>query len=733
MPRVIIVSNRLPVSVKKEAGKLVFYPSIGGLATGLSSYVEDRKNLWIGWPGIASDELTAEERQAVADELAKHNCRPVFLSRRQIDDFYNGYSNSVLWPLFHNMKRRSVTRDKRQKWWQAYRSVNEQYAQAALNQAETGFHVWIHDYQLMLVPELLRKERTDIITGFFLHIPWPAAKAFSNLPEQKKLLSGMLGAEVVGFHTPGYVANFLENCRAAGIALVDDKEPVVDGRTVRVADFPMGIDYEKYAVATRSRAVRSAVRHYRRRYRGLRVIVAVDRLDPTKGLVERLKAYSELLERRPRLRGKVVFSVLAAPSRTDIPAYRQLSKRLSGLVGEINTRYGTPKWQPVDYINETKPFEEVAALFQVADVAFITPLRDGMNLAAKEFIASRTAGFWGKPNSGVLILSETAGAAEELRDALLVNPKRPEALVVALEQALEMSKRELRLRLRRMQQHLAAHTVQDWAKGFVTSLQQPVPGTPKLVRSLKGRPRKRLLEDWQWSKKRLVFLDYDGSLVPFTKNYKDAQPPENLLRLLKALSAGEHTDLILVSGREATDLQRWFGKLPVTLIAEHGAQIRVASRKNWQTIEKVETKWKNLLLPILEQYAAKTPGAKVEVKPHSLVWHYRGASPYHAQKYAVIIKRVLKPVLRRYGLELLQGNKALEIKNPRVSKGVVAQRWLKKNYDFVLAIGDDTTDEDLFEALPAAAYGIRVGRGRTQAGYRLSSYKDVLNLLKKLA
>ncbi|HUY85072.1 MAG TPA: bifunctional alpha,alpha-trehalose-phosphate synthase (UDP-forming)/trehalose-phosphatase [Candidatus Dormibacteraeota bacterium] len=733
MSRVIIVSNRLPISVKKEAGKLIFYPSIGGLATGLSSYVKDRKSLWIGWPGIASDELTTEEQQTIAEELAKHNYRPVFLNQRQIDEFYNGYSNSVLWPLLHNLARRPVDNEKRQKWWRTYREVNAQFAQAALNYAETGFHIWVHDYQLLLVPELLRAERADVITGLFMHIPFPNATTLSRLPEHKKLLLGMLGADVVGFHTAAYVNNFLENCRAAGIELLDGKEPIVGERTVRVADFPMGIDYGKYATATRSRAVRAAARRYRRRYRGLRVIVAVDRLDPTKGLVERLKAYAELLERQPRLRGKVVFSVLAAPSRTDIPTYRQLSKRVSALVGEINNKYGSPKWQPIDYMNEAKPFEEVAALFHTADVAFITPLRDGMNLVAKEFVASSPAHFFPRKRSGgVLILSETAGAAEELRDAILVNPKRPETLVAGLEQALEMSKRELRLRLRRMQQHLAAHTVQEWAKGFVTTLQQPVPGTPTLVRSLKDKPRERLLDDWRQAKKRLIFLDYDGSLVPFTKNYKDARPPKSLLRLLEILSTGSRTDMILISGRESADLKRWFGDLPITLVAEHGASVRPAGHKAWRTVEKVDTEWKHLLQPVLEKYAAATPGAKVEVKPHSLVWHYRAASPYHAQKNAVIIKRVLKPVLRKYGLELLQGNKALEIKNPKISKGVVARRWLNKGYDFVLAIGDDLTDEDLFKALPASAYGVRVGRGRTRARYRLASYKETLSLLRQL-
>lgn len=725
MSQVIIVSNRLPVSVKKEDGKLVFYPSLGGLATGLSSYVDDRRNKWIGWPGIASDELTGDDKQAIVDELAGHNCSPVFLSQRQINDFYNGYSNTVLWPSFHNLTRRTINNEARGRWWRTYRSVNEQYAQAALNLAETGVRVWVHDYQLLLVPNLLRAGRSDIITGFFLHIPFPSFKTFARLPEYKKLLRGILGADVVGFHTPSYVANFLESCVAASVAVPLGSELAIEDRTVRVADFPMGIDYEKYATATKSKAVKEAVRRYRKRYKKLKVIVAVDRLDPTKGLVERLKAYATLLERNPRLRGKVVFSMVAAPSRTDIPVYRQLSKRLATLVDEINAGYGSPKWQPVDYMNVAQPFEEVTALFQIADVAFIAPLRDGMNLAAKEFVAS-------KRKNGVLILSETAGAAEELHDALLVNPKRPETLVVALEQALKMRKRELRGRLRRMQQQLSTNTVQEWAKEFVSTLQQPVPGTPVIVRTLKGKFELALVNDWRQAKKRLLLLDYDGSLVPFTGDYKAARPPKTLLQLLETLSADRSTDLVVISGRSAEDLEAWFGHLPINLVAEHGATVKRARNKSWQAIEKVDTQWKKLLQPVLEKYATLAPGALVEVKPHSLVWHYRAAAPYYAQKYAVVIKQVLKPILKKYGLELLQGNKVLEIKNPRIAKGIAAQRWLRHDYGFIVAMGDDITDENLFSVLPTSAYSIKIGRGRTGAHYRLASSKDAVSLLKKL-
>ncbi|HEX4774647.1 MAG TPA: trehalose-6-phosphate synthase, partial [Candidatus Saccharimonadales bacterium] len=506
MPQVIIVSNRLPISVNKEDGKLRFYPSTGGLATGLSSYVNNRKSTWIGWPGIASDELTAQDRQDIVNELAKHNYTPVFLTQKQIDEFYNGYSNQVLWPLFHNLRRVEVRPALKKRFWQAYRAINQKYAEATLNLSERGSHIWVHDYQLLLVPEMIRAARPDVILGFFLHIPWPSAKSLERLPESKKLISGMLGADVVGFHTQGYVANFLESIQAAGIGQTTNSEIALANRSVRVDDFPMGIDYQKYATATRSRPVKESVRHYRKLYKKRKIIVSIDRLDPSKGLSERLKAYSSLLEQYPRLQGKVVFVMVVAPSRMEVPAYKRLSKRLQTLVDETNKKFGTAKWQPVDYKNVAQPFEEVTALFQVADVAFITPLKDGMNLAAKEFVAAQRHG-------GVLILSETAGAAEELQDALLVNPAKPETMVVALHRGLTMRRRELRRRLRHMQQQLSTNTVQEWAKDFVDTLNRPVPGTVSITRTLKEKLRRRLISDYRQAEKRLLMLDYDGSLV----------------------------------------------------------------------------------------------------------------------------------------------------------------------------------------------------------------------------
>lgn len=726
MSQVIIVSNRLPVSVKKENGKLEFFASVGGLATGLSSYANNRRNLWIGWPGIPSDELSDNDKQAIVYELAKHNCQPVFLSQKQIDDFYNGYSNSVLWPIFHSMARKTPSEGPLlRRWWRAYREVNSLFADAILNVADASSRVWVHDYQLLLVPELLNEERPDFTVGFFLHIPFPGVKTFNRLGETRQLLKGMLGADIIGFHTTGYVNDFAANIEVSGLGAVEGDQIFYGNRQIRIGNFPMGIDYTKYAGAARSKEVKAAMRKYRKRYKGKKVIVAVDRLDPSKGLVERLRAYNLFLDKNPKQRGKVVFSMVAAPSRIEVKAYKNLAGRLRATVDEINKTYGTAKWQPVDYINESVPFEEVTALFRVADVAFIAPLRDGMNLAAKEFVASTH-------KRGALILSETAGASQELKDALLVNPHKPETMVAALEQALTMRRRELKRRLKRMRARLEVNTVQDWAKTFVGNLQKPLPSTPKRTHALKDKLESSLVSRFVASRKRLFLLDYDGSLVPFHEDYRSSTPPKTLLDLLRELGSNPANDVVLISGRSSQDLEKWFGDLPINLIAEHGATSKKAGHSTWQIIEKPDTAWKKTIQPILEKYAGLTPGARVEVKPHSLVWHYRGASPYYAQKYAVIIKRVLRPLLRSYGLQLMQGNKILEIKNPRISKGSAARRWLKERHDFIIGFGDDLTDEELFMAMPPDSYTIKVGRGHTAARYRVASYRDVRRLLGRL-
>jgi trehalose 6-phosphate synthase/phosphatase len=725
-PKVIIVSNRLPVSVKKEKGELTFSFSIGGVATGLSSYVSGKKNnLWIGWPGLPSDDLTSKEKQIITDRLAKQGYIPVWLSAKQIEEFYNGYSNSVIWPRFHGLSFKATKPSQREAWWRAYKTVNRRYSEAVLGVISPQSQVWIHDYHLMLLPELIRAEQSLPHIGFFLHIPFPEPALLKNLAQAKPIVNGILGADLVGFHTTGYAHNFLSTVNSFDLGMVSNDQIMKDDRWIRVSNFPMGIDYEKFAGSSRLKGVKKLSKDYSRKYRKQKIIASVDRLDPSKGLIERLKAYSLYLEQHPKSLGKVVFVMVAAPSRTDISDYQNLSDELKILVEKINKKFGNKKWTPVDYINEPVPFEHVTALFQIADVAFITPLRDGMNLAAKEFVASNK-------KNGVLILSSSAGAAEELTGAIIVDPNQPEDLVRALNQALRMRKRELRRRLKNMRKYLSTHTVQDWAKTFIDTLNQPLPGTPRLTYTLNDRLNRKLIKQYKSSNNRLLLLDYDGSLSPYTPDFSNANPSKDLVNLLRDLAKQPGNEIVLISGRRSSELEKWFGKLNINLVAEHGAAIKLLGNSSWKNIVSTSSSWQKILLPTLEKYARLTPGAMVEIKPNSLVWHYREASSYYAQKYTVILKRALKPILKKYGLVLVQGNKILEIKNPFITKGTAIKRWIANPHDFILAIGDDTTDEDLFRVLPDNAYSIKVGKGLTAAQYRVPTTKHVVRLLKRL-
>lgn len=722
MPQILIVSNRLPVTVKKVNGTLKYEASMGGVATGLSSFVKGRKNKWIGWPGIASEDLTDEEKHKVTVALLKRNCVPVFLTRKQLEDFYNGYSNSLLWPLFHNLPMaKSET-----KWWRAYKSVNTAFSQVVLDIASDNSSVWVQDYQLMLLPEILKTAQPRLHIGFFLHIPFPTYKTYSKLPEAERLVKGILGADLIGFHTAGYVDNFVKTVQSYDLALSADNQLILANRTVRVTDFPMGIDYEKFTAARKTPAIKAAAKELSRKYKGKKIIAGVDRLDITKGFVERLEAYREFLRQYPREHGKIVFVLVGAPSRGEIAAYKKLSLKVSQLVKEINAEFGNSKWQPVDYNNKGLQFEAVTALFQIADIAFVAPLRDGMNLVAKEYIAS-------KKKNGVLILSDTAGAAYELQDALLVNHKQPDTLVAAIDQALHMRKREVRGRFRRMQKHLAANTVHTWANDFMTTLQKPVPGTPRLLtRTLSPKLQLSLLAAYVGAQKRLLFLDYDGTLVPFHNDYDNSSVPKSLLATLKKLSDDPRNTVVIVSGRSSADLDQRFAGMNLNLVAEHGAMTKKAGNKRWQTLSSAESEWKKQIMPVLEKYSARTPRSRVEEKDHSLVWHYRQSPAYFAQRYVVVLKRVLRPILKDFGLALFQGNKILEIKNPAITKGAVVAKWHRADYDFILALGDDYTDEDMFTALPVTSHTIKVRSGRTAARYRLASEVQVRNLLKNI-
>lgn len=720
MSQTIIVSNRLPVSVRKGDKGLEVYPSAGGLATGLSTYANKKGNLWIGWPGLPSDDLTEREKQKISQLLSSYNCQPVLLTKKQVDDFYNGYSNSILWPFLHMLE---ADFNHEAKQWKAYKQVNELFAEAVITLSEPGSTVWVHDYQLLLVPKLLRDQRPANKTGFFLHIPFPPAEHFAKLAQAPALIRGILGSDLAGFHTKDYAANFVEACSALTSAAPTNDGIALKERAVRVTDFPIGIDYVKFAGAAKEQAVQKELRKLKRTYAGQRIVLTVDRLDPTKGFIERLQAYKTFLEESPQLHGKVTMLMLAVPSREDVKAYQELKTQVEKMVREINKSYRTDSWKPIVYMYKSVPFEYLSALYQLADVAFVAPIRDGMNLVAKEYVASQGE------NKGILILSQSAGAAQELKDALMVSHDKPRTLVTALKKAVKMPKQELKRRVEALQTATASNTIQGWAGNFIHTLNTPLPGTR--TPNLTPLRRSNLALNFQGATNRLILLDYDGVLAPFVKNPADAAPSEDMLQILERLSAMPRTHVVIISGRNQKDLDAWLGHLPVTLVAEHGSEVRAVG-KGWTNLIHQPNDWKEIIRPALERHAKATPGALVEEKDYSLVWHYRGASPYHAQKNVAILRSALKSELQKLHLKLYMGNKILEIKSPGITKGQAAKHLLKKPYDFILSIGDDFTDEDMFLALPKRAFTIKVGPGKTSARYRIKNISEVQTLLRSL-
>jgi trehalose 6-phosphate synthase/phosphatase len=727
MANLTIVSNRLPVSVKKVDGKLEFGRGIGGVATGLASYMTDNRNKWIGWPGIASDNLTKADRAHITAELRKQNCYPVFLTQRQVDGFYNGYANRFLWPLFHDLPLSKSALPKEVEYWAVYEEVNKLYAREVLKLSAPGNHVWVHDYQLMLLPALLRAERPRESIGFFLHIPVPSPKGFSKLQHGAQLVEGVLGSDLVGLQTTDYTHNFFDLVEYYKLGKNDGHVIHLDNRTVRATEFPIGIDYEKWKNAGRLKKVRDYYAQLRAKYGRQKIVISADRLDPTKGIPQRLRAYRMFLDMHPEARGKVQYVVVAAPSRTDIEEYQELKNTIDKLVVEINNQFGTARWRPIDYHNETWSFEQLRALYQIADVGVFTPLRDGMNLMVKEFLAS-------KSGSGVLVLSRTAGAAEELHQAILVNPRDEQSILKGLERALTLPKSKFQQPLASMQRIIRKSTIHTWAAGFMSTLREsPAPVRVKLqTRYLSTRQRNAIITKYRISLKRLLLLDYDGALRPIVQRAEDATPPVRLKQILSTLAATPGTDVVVVSGRRAENLDEWLGDTGVHFAAEHGAYRR-RQQEDWQlSPSNAAPDWQEKVLPLLEQYAAETPGATVEQKSTALVWHYRLAKPYFAQKNLITLKRLLEPLAPKLGLTVHQGKKILEVKAEDIHKGMVADQWLQANPDFVLVVGDDYTDEDMFRAAPPDAITIKVGKGPTVARYRAQTVDDVLGLLYRL-
>lgn len=725
VPRLLIVSNRLPVTVRHSASGVSVDKSTGGLATGLAGPHERSGGQWIGWPGDVS-RLSQHERAALEGQLEGLRTVPIFLTADEVSHFYEGFSNGTLWPIFHYLLDRVPMDDGD---WSMYEMINQRFADKIAEQYREGDLVWIHDYQLLLVPELLRKRIPNARIGFFLHIPFPSTEIFRLLPQRERLLQGMLGADLIGFHTLDYMRYFGSSLlRLLGVeADVDCVH--YQGRRIRLGAFPMGVDAHAFDALGQDPEVLHELSEIQAQAPERRLMLGIDRLDYTKGIRRRLLAYERLLEQHPEYRGRVQMVQVAVPSRTEVEAYRDFRRRVDEIVGRMNGAFATPSWTPVHYLYRSLSDKHVAALYRAADVMLVTPIRDGMNLVAKEFVASRSR------EDGVLILSEFAGAAAEMGEALQINPYNTQHVADAMHQALTMPAAEQKTRMRAMRQRVFANDVHKWADGFIDALttqsaaqtRRPAAVSPSAVldditAQLNAAPH------------RVLLLDYDGTLVEVAATPELARPDAELFALLRALAARPGTSVHLVTGRPHEVIGAWFNELPLGLHAEHGLWAK-APGEPWRARRDIVTDWKPRLRPILEQFTARTPGSFIEEKSAALAWHYRLADPEFGPLQAKELRLHLSEVLGHTPVEVLRGDKVIELRLFGVHKGLVVPEVMAESPNArLLALGNDRTDNDLFAATQSAGgYAINVGPYWTDAPYRIPTVAAARAFLRALA
>ncbi len=724
--RLIVVSNRLPFIASEEEGELRFRKSSGGLVTGLSSFLRSIKGeyIWVGWPGAEPEGEGKERLRQIAME--RYNSYPVFFAPELMDKFYRGFCNSTIWPLFHYFPALTSYHEEH---WATYKEVNEIFCQAILEILKPDDILWIHDYHLLLLPGLVRRRRPEQAIGFFLHIPFPSFEVFRLLPRQwgNEILEGLLGADLIGFHTHDYTQYFLRNVlRILGYEH-NLGQIMLQSRTVKADTFPMGIEYSKFQNALQEPDVREEKEDLLKTLANFKLVFSVDRLDYTKGILNRLEGYEHFLEENPEWRGKMVFVLVVVPSRIGVDHYQQMKTNIDSMVGKINGKFGDVAWTPIVYQFHTLEFPRLAALYSLSDIALITPLRDGMNLVAKEYIASRT------DRTGVLILSEMAGAAKELGEAIIINPNHKEDIARALKEAAEMPLDEQGTRLERMQARLRAYDIFRWAEDFLEGLDKIKDDQKKFeARFINSFILDKIKQNYLNAKHRFIFLDYDGTLIPFARSPHEARPDNDLLRLLQSLGDDPANRVVLISGRDRAVLDEWFENLPLGFVAEHGAWIKEKGG-SWKLLKPLNSEWKHSLYPILKAYADRLPGAFIEAKEHSLVWHYRQADPEYAPLRAKELLDHITDFTANIDVQVLRGSKVIEIRNSGVTKGNAALMFLlQMRPDFILALGDDWTDEDLFRAMPDMAFTIRVGRAQSVARYNVRDFRGSRNLLREI-
>lgn len=710
MGRTLLVSHRLPFNVVEDSESYQMETSVGGLATGLMPLLQTG-NLWLGWSG-SNKKFSAERSLAIRQEFHERGCIPIEFEDETHHKFLDDFCNGVIWPLYHYQVGNLPLQFE---GWPEYLAINEAVADHIAKIAKPGDLIWIQDYHFQLLPQMLRERRSDLKIGFFLHIPFPAFEMFRILPWRKEIIKGLLGADLIGFHTQDYLDHFIDCAKRLVNAESSHNTVRLVDRHVSLNTFPLGVEPEELGkFFDGDDSLARALHKVREDQPDLKILLAVDRMDYTKGLARKLLSFEYLLDNYPELRGKIMLVQIAPPSRADVPAYMQFRRVLDETVGRINGKYSDPGYQPVFYLTRSFHPQEIYQIYKDVDVMLVTPVRDGMNLVAKEFIAARD------DDDGVLVLSEFAGASSELHEALMVNPYDICQMARTFYTAASMPRPERRSRMHALRKRVIHFRTSDWAEAFLSELKS----IPAPLKRLSFNAPKKLAREIAGRKHKLnIALDYDGTLFPIVKNPEAAVPDQELREILKELS--EKSNLHIVSGRPMRDLKQWFAGMDLHLHAEHGA-VNLDQETSQQLSEK----------ELIDQISAgfgriahRYPGTKVEAKTFSVTFHYRNAED--GEIAADEVREFLASEFAQ--MQKLEGKKAVEARFAHLNKGAVIRKLNSRAHEsFVVAIGDDLTDEDMFLATPEDGFTIVVGSHSSKARHRLRDSEEVRTLLKEL-
>ncbi|KAH1134734.1 hypothetical protein GLYMA_05G163600v4 [Glycine max] len=709
--RLLVVANRLPVSAVREGVESYRLEiSVGGLVSALLG-VKEFDTRWIGWAGVNVPDDVGQ--RALTKALAEMRCIPVFLDEEIVNQYYNGYCNNILWPLFHYLglpqEDRLATTRTFQSQFDAYKKANQMFADVVNKHYEKGDVVWCHDYHLMYLPKCLKEYNEQMKVGWFLHTPFPSSEIHRTLPSRSELLRSVLAADLVGFHTYDYARHFVSACTRI-LGLEGTPEGVEDhGKLTRVAAFPIGIDSDRFIQALELPEVQEHMKELKERFAGRKVMLGVDRLDMIKGIPQKLLAFEKFLEENSLWRDKVVLLQIAVPTRKDVPEYQKLTSQVHEIVGRINGRFGTLTAVPIHHLDRSLDFHELCALYAVTDVALVTSLRDGMNLVSYEFVACQAS------KKGVLILSEFAGAAQSLgAGAILVNPWNITEVAASIGYALEMSADEREKRHQFNFKHVETHTSQEWAATFVSELNDTIVEAQLRTRQVPPLlPNKVAVDCYSKSNNRLIILGFNATLNEPVGRAGQIRELElklhpNMKEPLKKLTDDPKTTIVVLSGSSRAVLDKNFSEFNMWLAAENGMFLRRTSSE-WMTTmpENLNMDWVDSVKHVFEYFTERTPRSHFELRETSVVWNYKYADVEFGRIQARDLLQHLwtGPISNAY-LDVVQGGRSVEVRTVGVSKGaaidrilgeIVHSKGMKTPIDYVLCIGHFLAkDEDVY-------------------------------------